>query len=107
MAENVRQGDVDERLAVKVIVERKEESVHAHSMPTGVTFVRHSARSLAKTHVCRPRPSHGRGKRQDCGVEAHRLAENVHPAPPVCMRKEAHDGDNVSMKHSHGNIHPV
>lgn len=41
------------RLAVKVIVERKEESVRAHSMPTGVTFVRHSARSLAKTHVCR------------------------------------------------------
>lgn len=39
------------RLAVKVIVERKEESVRAHSMPTGVTFVRHSARSLAKTHV--------------------------------------------------------
>lgn len=99
------------RLTVKVIVERKEESVRAHSMPTGVTFVRHSARSsarsLAKTHVCRPRPSRGRGKQQDCGVEEHRLAENVHPAPPVCMQKEAHDGDNVSMKHSHGNIHPM
>lgn len=39
------------RLEVKAMAGRKEESARVHSMPTGVTFVRHSTRSLAKTHV--------------------------------------------------------
>lgn len=34
-------------------------TIRAHSMPNGVTFVRHSAHSLSKIHVCRrTRPSH-------------------------------------------------
>lgn len=39
------------KLEVKEIVGRKEESARVHSMPTGVTFVRHSTHSLAKTHM--------------------------------------------------------
>lgn len=82
-------------------------TIHAHSVTSGVTFVRHSTHSLAKTHVCRhTRPSHRRSKHQSCGVEEkQRVAENIHPS--VCMQRRVHDEENVSMETSTANIHPV
>ncbi len=61
----MRQGEVDGKAGGEVSFGKKRGglsldrlTIHAHSMPNGVTFVRHSTHSLAKTHMCRrTRPS--------------------------------------------------
>lgn len=87
------------KLGVKATVGRKEESARVHRMPTVVTFVRHSTRSLAKTHVqagaySRLMGGEGEEEEQDCGVggrETHILL------PPHACR---HHSDNYSSSGS-------